>query len=877
MQLKDFQQSVLDTLDLYLDELRTQLTKAEKIRKANESETDPDLKRPIPPFSGLAWEKLKNQKLLPAFRDSFPYSTRTDGMDNDVPNLCLKIPTGGGKTLLAAYSVSRIMGKFLQRNYGFVLWVTPNEAIYSQTRKQLTNREHPYRQILDRAAAGRVKVLEKNDPLNKLDVESHLCVMLLMLQSAARESKETLRIFRDRGNVHGFFPAADDVLAHHELLKRIPNLTSYGDPRQIGATAYESLGNVLRVLRPVIVMDEGHKSYTSIAMNTLFGFNPQFVLELSATPKDRDQDTPPRHANWLVNVGGAALQREEMIKLPINVKVKAGSDWKDCLRESYEHLNMLQSHADTLRANTPRYIRPILLVQVERVGKDQREKNLIHAEDARELLLGIGVDNTQIAVKTSETNELKDSEGRDIDLLSPTCPIRVIITKQALQEGWDCPFAYVLCALAASKNQNAMTQLIGRILRQPDAIYTQDPILDECYVFCQHVKTKDVIDAIKKGLEQDGMADLADQVRETKTTNGAKEQKLKLQRREKFRTLDIYLPLVNWVGNGKNGNAKKEEPRLLDYERDVLSQLDWNQLKVGELAEKLAGEVNSERSQMLRVSLADGAEFIKTTEVAAISEPVAFDPVYATRSIVDIVPNPWMARTIVGELLTALRNRGFSDEKLGEAASYILEELRKWLQTQRDLIAEKQFIADVLAERIQFRLRADAKLWQLPKEMPTDRPLNARQVVRNDGKPTQKSLFEPIYHDDFNGDEREFACYLDETSALRWWHRNVAKGANYSIQGWKKGKVYPDFIFAHERTGKKDRMLVWEMKGPQLEGNLDTEYKRKLLATVSESFRAENIVKAGMLELTFDGGESVVCELVLMPDWKTHVAMRFGK
>src|SRR5205807_438618 len=136
MELKEYQQTVLDTLDLYLDDLRTQLTKAEKIRKHNEAQTDPDLRLPMPIFSGLAWARLKDQNHLPAFRSSFPYSGRIDGMGNDVPNVCLKIPTGGGKTLLAANAVSRIMGRYLQRNYGFVLWIVPNEAIYSQTKKQ---------------------------------------------------------------------------------------------------------------------------------------------------------------------------------------------------------------------------------------------------------------------------------------------------------------------------------------------------------------------------------------------------------------------------------------------------------------------------------------------------------------------------------------------------------------------------------------------------------------------------------------------------------------------------------------------------------------------------------------------------------------------
>ena len=166
------------------------------------------------------------------------------------------------------------------------------------------------------------------------------------------------------------------------------------------------------------------------------------------------------------------------------------------MRESLEHLNLLQAHAETLRENESRYIRPILLVQVERTGKDQREKNAIHSEDVREFLLGLGLDKTAIVVKTAETNELNDPEN--IDLLSEKCGVRVIITKQALQEGWDCPFAYVLCALAASKNQNAMTQLVGRILRQPEARNTTDPLLNECYVFCQRVKTKEVLTRSRK-------------------------------------------------------------------------------------------------------------------------------------------------------------------------------------------------------------------------------------------------------------------------------------------------------------------------------------------------------------------------------------------
>jgi type III restriction enzyme len=348
---------------------------------------------------------------------------------------------------------------------------------------------------------------------------------------------------------------------------------------------------------------------------------------------------------------------------------------------------------------------------------------------------------------------------------------------------------------------------------------------------------------------------------------GSDSGKRMLSRREKFRTLDIYLPLVNWV--------EGVEARRLDYEGDVLARLDWSILKVSALADTLAKEVNAERSQMLKLTLADGQEFLKATDEHFIQEAVAFDPVYATRSVVDIVPNPWVARSVIADLLSALRERGFDDDKLGASSSYILEELRKWLQQERDLLAEKQFMSDVAKEHIQFRLRVDRELWQMPKLIATGRPETARQLARTSGGATEKSLFSPVYDDDFNSAESEFACYLDEASALRWWHRNVAK-SGYSIQGWKKSRVYPDFIFARERSGRQDRILVWEMKGDQLEGNLDTAYKRKLLETVSTNFRAEAGVKAGTLELVGETGQTVECDLVLMSGWKTEVSKILG-
>jgi type III restriction enzyme len=859
MEFKDYQDTVLNTLNSYLDELRSQKENAyevEQLKLAN-----PRLRLPIPDYCADTWQELRSKGLLPALRAQTPYSPRLDGTGKPVPNICLKIPTGGGKTLLATAGVSRIFGRFLSTNTGMVLWIVPNEAIYSQTKNNLANREHPYRQMLDRAAAGRVKILEKDDPLNKQDVDSHLCVMLLMLQSANRETRETLRLFRDRGNVHGFFPPEDDYQAHFNLLQALPNLSCYNeqDRNNLGSIIHDSLGNVLRLVHPVVVIDEGHKAFSKRAIETVYGFNPSFVLELSATPKDRITDTPPTYANWLVDVRGSELAKEDMIKLPINVKVKAGDDWRDCLRESLEQLNKLQTEADELLGNTATYIRPILLVQVERTGRDQREAGYIHSEDAKEFLLAAGLNENEIAIKTSEVNDLKSLENQD--LLSPTNSIRVIITKQALQEGWDCPFAYVLCSLSTNRNLSAMTQLVGRILRQPYALKTKVEALDECYVFCHHATTREVVDGIKESLEKDGMADLAMEIRESESGSGNTDKKRKIARRKGFEDLRIFLPVVNYV--------TRETVRPLDYERDVLMHIEWENIDITKLANSIPENVSLVKSQMTKVTVSDGAtgEFFPSAPAEVLDEINLFDPVYATRIISDIVPNPWVARKLVGALITALERRGFDSNKIGQLSSFILEELRKYLVAERDTIAEARFIDEVTNQRIQFKLRTDTHNWEMPDHMLTDLLENTPKLLRTSGDIVEKNLFAPVYRPDFNNDEEDFACYLDEHKALVWWHRNVAKSGQYFVQGWRKSKVYPDFIFAVS----KERIVVIETKGDQLEGNLDTEYKRKLLATVSNHFAFDKITKAGELELILNNKTTVSCDLLLMSEWKTKI------
>ena len=855
----DYQDRVLTTLDAYLDLLKDKKARADRI--AVLAAQDPGLGLAIADFAKEAWEALEVDGKLPPSRAAIPFSPRVDGCDRPVPNAVLKVPTGGGKTWLAVSAVSKIMGRYLDRNDGFVLWIVPNEAIYTQTLKHLKDRQHPYRQALDRAAAGRVRIMEKSDRLDARDIETNLCIMILMLQSSNRENQDTLKMFQDRGDVHGFFPPEGEQQAHKAALDRTPNLCAYED---MFPMVKDSLGNALRIIRPVVVLDEGHRAISDLAFGTLYGFNPCFVLELTATPQDvqpRGGGNPRegRYANELVEVTGRELDREGMIKMPLNLDPRQGNDWQATLNAALSKLNALDGDARQFRADTGRYIRPIMLIQVERTGADQRESSHIHAEDVKDWLLTAGFDEAEIAVKTAEQNDLNQPEN--LDLLSPTNRVRAIITKQALQEGWDCPFAYVLCALAASSNLRAMTQLLGRILRQPSAIKTEIPSLDECHVITHRADTATVVEAIKDGLEKDGLGDLVLQVTQGDTSGLVKVVR-KIDRRPDFTSTEIYLPKVMIVEGG--------EVRELDYETDVLSGIDWRGFDPQDIAARIPENAQAAESQLQRIRLSDdGDELFVGETVANNTETLVFDSAYAVRMISDIVPNPFVGREIVGRLLAALRVRGFDDAKIGRLASLIVEELRKGLDTARTARAEAMFKDEVAAGSIQFRLRLDGRNWRMPFCVETTEAENARQLLSNTGGPLGKSLFAPVYENELNGQEREVAVYLDGDEALAWWHRNVAR-MQYGIQGWKKAKIYPDFIFAAQGHGEAKRITVLETKGDQLD-NLDTAYKREVLAFLSDSFAWDDYTPAGQLELVQNNGGTVQCTLILMSEWRVKL------
>ena len=822
MELKEYQSATLDAFARWRDALATAQIKSDAAIAALQG-VGMDIPDDVRNYPKTAWQTLAQSGGVA--ESASEYVSRTDDAGRPIPHVCFKVPTGGGKTLLAAAALER-----LNRQTGLTLWITPTRAIYQQTIDALRNREHPYRQMLERASGGRVKLLEKDDLFTRADVANYMCIMLLMLPAAnRRKGREFLRMFRDSGRYPTLFPDSDDALGDGRLLEGYPDLERTSD----NGPVKHSLFNVFKMLRPVVVLDEAHKAYGAKKREANEEFarsinrlDPNLVIELSATPNRGI-------SNLLVDITGIELKNEEMIKLPVQVTSFTNTDWHHTLAQAHDELERLAAEAQSLQQSEDLYIRPIAVVRVERTGKDQRDGERIHAEDVREYLVQtLGVAADAVAVQSSESKELTG-----VDLMSEFSPVRWIITKAALMEGWDCPFAYLLVMLDNTSAQRAITQLVGRVMRQPYARRAGREALDQCYVYCHNTNVGKAVEQVKNGLEQEGLTGLGDAV----TSISDDFRRIKMLRREEFRNKDIFLPLVLH----KDGGDWTE----LDYQRHILPGIDWNAIDAPDPQGSFPDRATR---QSATVDVGDALPVFHADRELHIDKTVRIT--WFARRLSDVVPNPWQSARIAQQLVEKLRSDGDNDDEIHDRRSYLAYALREYVTDVLEHQAEQVFHKKLQQGEIRFDLEAGKSNFRMVERYEIPVVTEAGLLARNDGRPVQISLFEPVYTQHFDSNlERNFARYLDEQKALRWWHRvAVRQRDNYYLRGWKQGRIWPDFIAMGGEVEGKPHVLVFETKGEHLRGNPDTDYKQRVLETLQNAYNCGTMtVRDGPAKGTF--------------------------
>lgn len=360
-----------------------------------------------------------------------------DGLPG-MPYVCLRLPTGGGKTILAAHAVGVARDAWMEKDYPLVLWLVPSNTIRQQTVEALKNPRHAYRQALDDTFEGRVRVFDIADftTIRPHDIRDNACIVVGTIQTLRVSNTEGRKVYAHNENLEPHFSVVPGSTAGLE--QRDGSTDKVGDPRF-------SFANLLHIHRPLMIVDEAHGAVTGLTREMQARVNPCAIVEFTATPRF--------NSNILHSVTAQELKAAEMVKLPI---VLAEHDnWQLAVNGAVVSRAALAEAAK----NEVDYIRPIVLFQAQprnqEVTAEALKKHLMDAEQIPE---------ERIAIATGDQREL---DG--IDLFDRECPIEYVITVEALKEGWDCSFAYVFCSVQRIQSATDVEQLLGRVLRMPYA------------------------------------------------------------------------------------------------------------------------------------------------------------------------------------------------------------------------------------------------------------------------------------------------------------------------------------------------------------------------------------------------------------------------
>lgn len=783
----------------------------------------------------------------------------------NVPYVCLRLPTGGGKTILGAYSIGIARDAWVEKDYPMVLWLVPSNTIRLQTVEALKNARHPYRQALDETFDGRVRVFDIADftHIRPHDLRDHCCVVVGTIQTLRVSNTEGRKVYAHNEEMEPHFTA---------LLKTLPGLETLE-----GGGVKFSFANLMHLHRPLMIVDEAHNAVTGLTREMQARVNPSAIIEFTATPRV--------NSNILHSVTAQELKLEEMIKLPI--MLSEHDTWQNAVNGAIAARASLAETAD----DDLDYIRPIVLFQAQPKNQEVTvavlKKHLIEVEQIPE---------AKIAVATGDQREL---DG--INLFDRKCPIEYVITVEALKEGWDCSFAYVFCSVSRIQSARDVEQLLGRVLRMPYAKRRKVAELNKAYAFLsepsfgeaaraladklvamgfEEDEALDNIEPAQKELgEEGGLFDSREKPRPTfKHTVAATPEVLRVLKEESGEGLSvretddgkIEIAVTGRVHGSlekaiaetlPEGERKEFAEAVAKYRIEVKDQLSpaeqGEEFKVPRLMSKIQGELRFADADVFMEfhdwSLLDHSPKMDEDEFAIRETARSFEididgnrVIYQFASeedqlALDVDVEGWTPEALVlwldrqarqpdirqSELLKWLRD--LVGHLLGPRGMHISALMRcKFIlarKVREKIAAIRQQERNAVYQRYLFA--PEAKV-----EVSFDEAFDFRNGMywdqrRYRGRWTPRKHFlgadhVPAFEGAEDGEEFQCAQAIDSLPGLKYWIRNVARHPNSFWLPTATDKFYPDFVALLD----DGRRLVVEYKGALIIESSDTAEKR---------------------------------------------------
>lgn len=477
-------------------------------------------------------------------------------LDN-TPYVCLRLPTGGGKTLLGAYAISTAAGAFLEQDFPLVLWLVPTNTIRQQTLDTLKNPRHPNREALTQKFGSQVLVLDIAEftQIRPQDIKSKAVVLVGTIQTLRVDRTEGRKVYAHHEDLEPHFVNVPKTL---DGLEKIEEGAGRGTTSEAALRVKFSFRNLLALHSPLVLIDEAHNASSPLSVEVLQRINPACIVEFTATPA--------ANSNILHSVSASELKAEDMIKLP--VVLTQHQTWNEAVTSAVQTREKLQK----LTANERDYIRPIVLFQAEDKGHEITYEVVLNYLQETEK-----ISRERIAIATGNQREL---DG--INLLDPNNKIDFVITVEALKEGWDCPFAYVFCSVATVHSKKDIEQILGRVLRMPYAAKRTQEELNRAYAHVSEDSWKNAVPEL-----QDRMISMGFEAQEAE---------------------QAILPQPRLIPDDETGQLNLPQPvkvilsappDLSKFTAEELKQVSTNQIGKNEVEYKIAGEITPEFAEKL--------------------------------------------------------------------------------------------------------------------------------------------------------------------------------------------------------------------------------------------------------------------------------------
>ncbi|MCV6606718.1 MAG: DEAD/DEAH box helicase family protein [Campylobacterales bacterium] len=779
-----------------------------------------------------------------------------DYIDNEslsAPNVCIRIPTGGGKTLIATRSIPVITRDMLNIESGLILWLAHTNPIVEQTTKALKDSSHPYKKFLDETFNERtVRIYTVQEALHQsFDLSTELPIIIGTIQSFSTKNKDGRKFYEENG-------------VYSEML---------GDKDE------PSLFKAIKKSHPIIIMDEAHNASTPMRVSSLVSLDPSFILELTATPNmNRDLANDQYASNIIYSVSASQLKAEDMIKLP--VVLETSKNWEETIRDAVSKQKELETISRKEEGESGQFVNPIILFKAEKEFKDK--KTITYQVVLDELMKTYGFDREEIAVHTSGIEDLNN-----VDLMRKDNKIKCVITVDKLKEGWDAPFVYILAIMGDVNSSTAIEQFLGRALRQPYATSKTNSELNSAYAFVNSTNTYDVAKSLKDSLVENGFEKfeanwnliykeqelgglfetkpsidieldsekIDDEVEEFFTYDEKAKKLTVVKEIPKEKQSKILSKLESIVKQDKPVELKglfEEKKEIKNFNKKIqlsnllikqdgnntlfdssvlLEELDWQEEEIAKhfslsesefnLSFKKEGaviDITSDRK--INIKFVDE---VKKDLLNLNGIPVKYNDIDITRMVLSkfshgkfrSIGSKKIQKFVHGIVKSLIEDRGFDPLDLKVNIYYLTETIAKKIRNlEKELITKKYH-----------SLLDDSDVWEVDSKSVFSFSDNEYPVSKIDdrGDYFKKHYYKVV--DKLNDEEFEFAKYIDSLDEVEFWVRNIERNPQYAF--WLQtstDKFYPDFVI--QLTNGKT--IVAEYKGDHLRSSNDTKEKEKI-------------------------------------------------